>query len=102
MIYKSNNNNNNNRKLKKPKTMSCRSISNYQIKNAIANIGDNDVTNNFVFVGVFSSNYMNKFIDYAAMMKVKGEKYPFIIANRRYLKTRYSLVEHLIFYIFGW
>ena len=59
--------------------MSNRGISNYQIENAIANIGDDDLTNNFV--GVFPSNYMNKFIDHAAMMKEKGGKHPFIIAN---------------------
>ena len=59
--------------------MTSRRISNFQIENAVANIGDDDLTNNFV--GVFPSNYMNKFIDLAAMMKKKGGKYPFIIAN---------------------
>ena len=59
--------------------MGSRGISNFQIENAIANIGDDDLTNNLV--GVFPSNYMNKFIDHAAMMKEKGEKYLFIIAN---------------------
>ena len=63
----------------KKKKKSNRGISNYQIENAIANIGDDDLTNNFV--GVFLSNYMNKFIDHAAMMKEKGGKYPFIITN---------------------
>ena len=53
-------------------------ISNFQIENAIANIGDDDLISNFV--GVFPSNYMNKFIDHAAMISTKG-KYPFIIAN---------------------
>ena len=32
------------------------------------------------FVGVFPSNYMNRFIDHASMISNKG-KYPFIIAN---------------------
>ena len=32
------------------------------------------------FIGVFLSNYMNRFIDHAAMISDKG-KYPFIIAN---------------------
>ena len=59
--------------------MSNRGISNYQIENAVANVWDDDLTNNFV--GVFPSNYMNKFIDHAAMMKEKGGKYPFIIGN---------------------
>ena len=53
-------------------------ISNFQIENAIVNIGDNDLKNNFV--GVFPSNYMSKFIDHASMISSKG-KYPFIIAN---------------------
>ena len=50
--------------------MGSRGISNYQIENAIANIGDDDLTNNLV--GVFPSNYMNNFFDHAAMMKGKG------------------------------
>ena len=53
-------------------------ISNFQIENAIQNIRDNDLIDNFV--GVFFSNYMIKFIDYASMISDKG-KYPFIIAN---------------------
>ena len=32
------------------------------------------------FIGIFLSNYMNRFIDHAAMISDKG-KYPFIIAN---------------------
>ena len=59
--------------------MGSRGISNFQSENAIANIGDDDLTSSFV--GVFPSNYMIKFIDHAAMMKEKGGKYPFIIAN---------------------
>ena len=53
-------------------------IGNFQIENAIANIGDDDLKNNFF--GVFPSNYMNKFIDHASTISSKG-KYPFIIAN---------------------
>ena len=53
-------------------------ISNFRIENAIKNIGDNDLNDNFV--GVFPSNYMNKFIDHASMISDK-EKYSFIIAN---------------------
>ena len=52
--------------------------SNFQIEDAIKNVGDKDLIDNFV--GVFTSNYMNKFIDHAAMISDKG-KYPFIIAN---------------------
>ena len=35
-------------------------ISNVQIENAVENIEDNDL--NYNFVGVFPSNYMNKFM----------------------------------------
>ena len=54
-------------------------ISNFQIENAIANIGDDDLISNFV--GVFPSNYMNKFINHEAMISAKEGKYPFVIAN---------------------
>ena len=53
-------------------------ISNFQIENAIKNIGDDDLNDNFV--GVFPANYMNKFIDHDSMISEK-RKYPFIIAN---------------------
>ena len=52
-------------------------ISNFQIENAITNIEDNNLISNFV--GVLPLNYMNKFIDHAAMVSTKG-KYSFIIA----------------------
>ena len=54
-------------------------ISNFQIYNAIKKIGDEDLSENFV--GVFPSNYMNTFINHAAMIEDKKGKYPFIIAN---------------------
>ena len=54
-------------------------ISNFQIKEAIAKIDDKDLLENFV--GVFPSNYMNKFINHAAMIEDKKGKFPFIIAN---------------------
>ena len=54
-------------------------ISNFQIENAIKKIGDEDLSKNFV--GVFPSNYMNKFINHAAMIEDKKGKYPFIISN---------------------
>ena len=54
-------------------------ISNFQIKNGIENVEDDDLKDNFF--GVFLSNYLNKFINHAAMISnVKG-KYPFVIAN---------------------
>ena len=53
-------------------------ISNFQIEEAFKKIDDEDLLNNFV--GVFPSNYMNKFINHAAMIEDSG-KFPFIIAN---------------------
>ena len=53
-------------------------ISNFQIENAITNIGDDDLISNFA--DVFPSNYMNKFIGHAAIISTKV-KYPFIIVN---------------------
>ena len=54
-------------------------ISNFQIEDAIKKIGDEDLSENFV--GVLPSNYMNIFINHAAMIEDKKGKYPFIIAN---------------------
>ena len=54
-------------------------ISNFQIENDIKKIGDEDLLHNFV--GVFTSNYMNRFINHSAMIEEKKGKYPFIIAN---------------------
>ena len=54
-------------------------ISNIQIKNAIKNIEDEDLNDNFV--ALFSSNHMNKFINHAVMISEKQGKYPFVIAN---------------------
>ena len=54
-------------------------ISNFQIEEAFKNIGGEDVENNFV--GAFSSNHSNKFINHKLMISEKEEKYPFIIAN---------------------
>ena len=44
-------------------------ISNFQIENAIKNIGDDDLNDNFV--GVFPANYMNKFIGHDSMISDK-------------------------------
>ena len=46
-----------------------RGISNFQIENEIKNIKDEDLDDNFV--GVFPSNYINKFINHAAMISEK-------------------------------
>ena len=54
-------------------------ISNFQIEEAFKNIGGEDIENNFV--GAFSSNHRNKFINHKLMISEKEEKYPLIIAN---------------------
>ena len=54
------------------------SISNFQVETTIKSIGNDDLKDNFV--GVFPSNYVNKFIAYASMISSK-RKYPFIIEN---------------------
>ena len=53
-------------------------ISNFQIENAFKKISDPDLLDNFV--GVFPSNYLNKFINHAAMIEDSG-KFPFMIAK---------------------
>ena len=53
-------------------------ISNIQIEQAFQKIGDPVISSNFI--GVFPSNYMNKFINHTAMIENSG-KFPFIIAN---------------------
>ena len=55
-----------------------REISNFQIEEAFKKIDDEDLLNNFV--GVFPSNYMNKFINHVAMIE-DSVKFLFIIAN---------------------
>lgn len=64
--------------------MDSRGISNFQIETAIANIGDDDLTNNFV--SLFPSNNMNKFINHSATISAKKGRYPFVIANTDYSK----------------
>ena len=53
-------------------------ISNTQIEKAFKEIDEPDLLNNFF--GVFPSDYLNKFVNLAAMINNSG-KYPFIIAN---------------------
>ena len=52
--------------------------SNFQIEEAFKKIDDENLLENVV--GVFPSNYMNKFINHAAIISNRG-KFPFIIAN---------------------
>ena len=53
-------------------------ISNTQVAKAFKEIDDPDLLN--IFIGVFPSDYLNKFVNHAAMINNSG-KYPFIIAN---------------------
>ena len=54
-------------------------ISNEEVIKFFENVEDNDIKENFV--GVFPSNYINKFISFHEMVKEKTKKYPFIIMN---------------------
>ena len=54
-------------------------ISNEEVIKFFENVEDNDIKENFV--GVFPSNYINKFISFHEMAKEKTKKYPFIIMN---------------------
>ena len=53
-------------------------ISNIQIEKAFRDLDDPDLLDNFV--GVFPSDYLNKFVNHAAMINDSG-KCHFIIAN---------------------
>ena len=50
-------------------------ISNFQIEDAIKNLEDINTMKNFV--GVFSANHINRFIDFKSMVSEKPGKYPF-------------------------
>ena len=54
-------------------------ISNEEVIKFFENVKDNDIKENFV--GVFPSNYINKFISFHEMAKEKTKKYSFIIMN---------------------
>ena len=54
-------------------------ISNIQIEKAFRDLDDEDINDSFV--GVFSVNHMNRFIDYKTMILEKKGKYLFIITN---------------------
>ena len=47
-------------------------ISNFQIEEALRKLNDPDINDNFV--GAFSANHMNKFIDYKSMISEKKRK----------------------------
>ena len=58
----------------------AKGISNFQIEEALKDIDDPDINDNFV--GVFPANQMNRFIDYKTMISEKKKgKHLFIIAN---------------------
>ena len=50
-------------------------IINFQIEEAFKNVGDKDLSDSFV--GVFPSNYMNKFINHKMMIYEKRGSTPF-------------------------
>ena len=54
-------------------------VNNSQIENALKNMEDEDINNNFA--GVFPLFHTNKFINHAVVMSGKKGKHPFIIAN---------------------
>ena len=55
-------------------------ISNEAIEDFFEKVNDEDLKNNFI--GVFPSNYINRFISYHSIMKDRSKvKYPFIIMN---------------------
>ena len=62
-------------------------ISNVQFENAFKNIEDEDLNANFG--GVFPSNYMNKFINHAAMISEK-------MANIHSLLLTLTVVERVV------
>ena len=55
-------------------------ISNETIEDFFEKVDDDDLKNNFI--GVFPSNFINKFISYHLIIKDRSKvKYPFIIMN---------------------
>ena len=55
-------------------------ISNEAIEDFFEKVNDEDLKNNFI--GVFPSNFINKFISYHSKIKDRSKvKYPFIIMN---------------------
>ena len=56
-----------------------KAISNFQIKDAIKSLENDDIMKNFV--GVFLAYHMNKFIDLKAMISEKNWEITFLIVN---------------------
>ena len=59
--------------------MSDLGISNFEIEKIIKSSNNEDLINNFV--SVFSSDKMNKFIDFHRIMKRRLAKYLFLLSN---------------------
>ena len=60
-------------------------ISNFQIENALKNMNNEDIHDNFV--GVFPSNHVNKFFYHAVMIfEKKWENIPLLLQIRTVLK----------------
>ena len=65
---------------KSNKSTSMTGISNEAIEDFFEKVNDEDITNNFI--GVFPSNFINRFISYHSIIKDRSKvKYPFIIMN---------------------
>ena len=54
-------------------------ISNFQIKDPIKNLEEDETMKNFV--GMFPANHMNTFISFKPTILEKTAKYPFLIEN---------------------
>ena len=68
-------------------------VINFQIENALKNMDDEDVNENFF--GVFPANHMNKFINHAATISEKKRKMPFRYGEYWQLwKGENTLVEY--------
>ena len=67
------------KKKKEKKKNKMAGISNEAIDDFFEKVNDDDIKNNFI--GVFSSNKINKFISYHSIIKDRKVKYPFIIMN---------------------
>ena len=70
-----------------------RGITNFQIENALKNLSDEDINDNFV--GVFSANQMNRFINDKTMISEKKGQISFYYSENQQLWQKWhSLVEH--------
>ena len=60
-----------------------RGITNFQIENALKNLSDEDINDNFV--GVFSANQMNRFINDKTMISEKKGQISFYYSENQQL-----------------